>query len=262
MGAAWQWQGEGGAGFDSSVVQSMQRFLSSSQPRIRTLGGVRFDPQQQPAAEWERFGAYCFLLPQLEFLEAAECCLLACTVAWDRAAPAAASAATASAAGSTELAGAAGEAAELGQDLEPVACADARSAVERALLTLQQLQPPAPEAAAAVSVRRLSERQSPDEQQWGQAVGQLLGVLEDAPQPVHQPGTTLVNLDLDLAREEYQQNGQQVSGRAAGCWMLAQQVCGKCVCLAIWPGLQAAGCRRVSLRSASMILHCASADAS
>ena len=42
------------------------------------------DPQQQPAAEWERFGAYCFLLPQLEFLEAAECCLLACTVAWDR----------------------------------------------------------------------------------------------------------------------------------------------------------------------------------
>jgi isochorismate synthase/2-succinyl-5-enolpyruvyl-6-hydroxy-3-cyclohexene-1-carboxylate synthase/2-succinyl-6-hydroxy-2,4-cyclohexadiene-1-carboxylate synthase/O-succinylbenzoate synthase len=192
MGAAWQWQGEGGEGFGSGVVQSMQRFLSSSQPRIRTLGGVRFDPQQQPAAEWERFGAYCFLLPQLEFLEAAECCLLACTVAWDR-----------DAAASSGVS-------ELEQDPEPSPCADVHAAVERALRTLQRLQPPAPEAAAAVSVRRLSERQCPDEQQWGQAVGSLLDVLEDAPQPVQQPGTALVNLDLDLAREEYLQNGQQV----------------------------------------------------
>jgi hypothetical protein len=51
MGAAWLWQGGGGAGFDSAVVQSMQRFLPASQPRIRTLGGIRFDPDQAPAPE-------------------------------------------------------------------------------------------------------------------------------------------------------------------------------------------------------------------
>jgi isochorismate synthase/2-succinyl-5-enolpyruvyl-6-hydroxy-3-cyclohexene-1-carboxylate synthase/2-succinyl-6-hydroxy-2,4-cyclohexadiene-1-carboxylate synthase/O-succinylbenzoate synthase len=133
------------------------------------------------------------MLPQLELLEAAECCLLACTVAWD------ASAAV------SELPPSASEQAGLG-------CARAAEAVAQAQRALARLVPPAAEAATAVDVQRLSEAHCPDRQQWQQAVGALLQALEDSsPAPArHQPGTSLVNLDLGLARQEYAQNGQQV----------------------------------------------------
>jgi isochorismate synthase/2-succinyl-5-enolpyruvyl-6-hydroxy-3-cyclohexene-1-carboxylate synthase/2-succinyl-6-hydroxy-2,4-cyclohexadiene-1-carboxylate synthase/O-succinylbenzoate synthase len=141
------------------------------------------------------------MLPQLELLEAAECCLLACTVAWDAGAAA------------SELPPSVSEQAGLG-------CALAADAVAQAQRVLARLVPPASEAAAAVDVQRLSEAHCPDRQQWQQAVGALLQALEEAPQQGHQPGTSLVNMDLGLARQEYLQNGQQV-GRGQGRWGLA-----------------------------------------
>ena len=41
IGAAWLWQGRGGQGFDPKVMTQLQRFLSSDQPRVKVLGGVR-----------------------------------------------------------------------------------------------------------------------------------------------------------------------------------------------------------------------------
>ena len=63
-------------------MRGMQAFLSEGAPRVRALGGSRFDPAAAPAAEWAPFGAFCMLLPRLELLEAATCSLLACTLAW------------------------------------------------------------------------------------------------------------------------------------------------------------------------------------
>ena len=60
----------------------MEAFLSSAAPRVRVLGGTRFDGAGAHAPEWAAFGSYCFLLPRLELLEAAGCCLLSCTLAW------------------------------------------------------------------------------------------------------------------------------------------------------------------------------------
>jgi hypothetical protein len=65
-----------------AVVRSIQAFLSAGAPRVRALGGARFDPAAAPAAEWAPFGSFCLLLPRLELLEAATCSLLACTLAW------------------------------------------------------------------------------------------------------------------------------------------------------------------------------------
>ena len=61
----------------------MQRFLSPACPRVRVIGGTRFNPDQQPAPEWAAFGSYCFALPLLEFTEASDSNLLAVTLAWD-----------------------------------------------------------------------------------------------------------------------------------------------------------------------------------
>jgi len=71
-----------GAAWTQAVVRSIQAFLSAGAPRVRALGGARFDPAAAPAAEWAPFGSFCLLLPRLELLEAATCSLLACTLAW------------------------------------------------------------------------------------------------------------------------------------------------------------------------------------
>ncbi len=63
-------------------LRRMEAFLSSAAPRVRVLGGTRFDGAGAHAPEWAAFGSYCFLLPRLELLEAAGCCLLSCTLAW------------------------------------------------------------------------------------------------------------------------------------------------------------------------------------
>ncbi|KIY97080.1 Isochorismate synthase 2, partial [Monoraphidium neglectum] len=83
LGAAWLWRGDGGVPFGEEQLTGVQRMLSEAQPRIRVLGGTRFDSQQAPAPEWEPFGSFCFLLPQIEYLEAADCALLSLNMAWD-----------------------------------------------------------------------------------------------------------------------------------------------------------------------------------
>ena len=60
----------------------MAAFLSLSHPRVRALGGTRFNEASQPSPEWSSFGSFCFMIPRLELLEAAGCCLLSCTLAW------------------------------------------------------------------------------------------------------------------------------------------------------------------------------------
>jgi hypothetical protein len=68
VGTAWRWQGQGqaGGGLDEEAVQEIQSFLSEDSPRVRALGGARFDSQGQPSDEWQEFGSYCFMLPRFE----------------------------------------------------------------------------------------------------------------------------------------------------------------------------------------------------
>jgi hypothetical protein len=76
-------QGPAGQPLGSGALASMGSFLSEGAPRVRVLGGARFDGREgTPSPEWAPFGAYCFLLPRLELLEAAGCALLSCTLAW------------------------------------------------------------------------------------------------------------------------------------------------------------------------------------
>ncbi len=75
-------QGAPGEPLSAEGLAAMEAFLSAASPRVRLLGGTRFDGCTAPSPEWAAFGSYCFLLPRLELLEAAGCCLLSCTVAW------------------------------------------------------------------------------------------------------------------------------------------------------------------------------------
>lgn len=81
--SAFACQGTAGQPLGSGALGSMAPFLSEAAPRVRVLGGARFDGREAaPSHEWAPFGSYCFLLPRLELLEAAGCALLACTLAW------------------------------------------------------------------------------------------------------------------------------------------------------------------------------------
>lgn len=59
VGAAWLWRGAPGSGFSAGVMSSLSRFLSTDQPRVRVLGGVRFDPASQAGQEWQVGGCEC-----------------------------------------------------------------------------------------------------------------------------------------------------------------------------------------------------------
>ena len=64
VGAAWTWQGQAGQPLDESAVASIQAFLSADKPRIRAVGGARFDSSREPSQEWQEFGSYLFMLPR------------------------------------------------------------------------------------------------------------------------------------------------------------------------------------------------------
>lgn len=64
LGAAWLWQGAAGEPLSPQAVQEMANFLSTAHPRLRVLGGSRFNTSQTPATEWAEFGSYCFMLPR------------------------------------------------------------------------------------------------------------------------------------------------------------------------------------------------------
>ncbi len=147
---------------------------------------------QQPAPEWESFGASCFALPLVELVEAADGCVLATTLAWDGAA------------------GNAGGAATRG-----VGSASPDQAAARALEALASLKPPAPLSASAMQLERSDPPPAgghlPDERTWHAAMGQVLAELEQsaAGSSGAQVGGNQDDPSLDLARQEYLTNGQQ-----------------------------------------------------
>ncbi|XP_008239833.1 PREDICTED: isochorismate synthase 2, chloroplastic-like [Prunus mume] len=65
--------------------KSLKRFLSTQCPLIRTYGAIRFDARANISSEWEAFGYFYFMVPQVEFDELEEGSMLAATVAWDNA---------------------------------------------------------------------------------------------------------------------------------------------------------------------------------
>ncbi|KAL9255616.1 Isochorismate synthase, chloroplastic-like protein [Drosera capensis] len=63
--------------------RSIKRFLSKSCPRIRAYGAIRFDSKADISKEWEAFGSFYFMVPQVELNEFEGSSLLAVYVAWD-----------------------------------------------------------------------------------------------------------------------------------------------------------------------------------
>ena len=45
-------------------MQDIQSFLNPASPRLRALGGGRFDQHQAPSPEWAAFGSFLFMLPR------------------------------------------------------------------------------------------------------------------------------------------------------------------------------------------------------
>ncbi|XP_022972451.1 isochorismate synthase 2, chloroplastic isoform X1 [Cucurbita maxima] len=71
--------------FSNSDWASIKRFLSKKCPLIRAFGGIRFDSRANISPEWEPFGSFYFMVPQVEFDEFEDDSILAATVAWDHA---------------------------------------------------------------------------------------------------------------------------------------------------------------------------------
>ncbi|GLC45490.1 hypothetical protein PLESTM_001741500 [Pleodorina starrii] len=196
-GAAWRWWGPGGGGFDSRVVSALQRFLSPDQPRVRILGGVRFDPRRAPDPEWAPFGSHCFVLPLLELTEAEDACLLAVTLAWD---PAAAADAAAAERGPIPAAGGFS------------GCASLAEAAARAEAALRLMRPPAPASAYGLRVSRSDPQHCPSRPEWDAHMAALLGGLQeggDTGGPAAAAAALASLLDTGLARQEYLTHGQQ-----------------------------------------------------
>ncbi|KAJ6882091.1 isochorismate synthase [Populus alba x Populus x berolinensis] len=65
--------------------KSIKRFLSANCPLIRAYGAIRFDARADISPEWEPFGSFYFIIPQVELDELDGCSMLATTIAWDNA---------------------------------------------------------------------------------------------------------------------------------------------------------------------------------
>ncbi|KAM0929018.1 hypothetical protein ACQ4PT_001862 [Festuca glaucescens] len=63
--------------------RAIKRFLSRDCPLIRAYGAIRFDATSDASVEWEDYGAFYFVVPQVEFNELEESSVLATTIAWD-----------------------------------------------------------------------------------------------------------------------------------------------------------------------------------
>ncbi|CAN1749360.1 Isochorismate synthase, chloroplastic [Linum perenne] len=63
--------------------RSIKRFLSADCPLIRAYGAIRFDAGSNVSAEWEAFGSFYFIIPQVELDELEGSSMLAATIAWD-----------------------------------------------------------------------------------------------------------------------------------------------------------------------------------
>uniref|UniRef100_A0A6N2KRR3 Chorismate-utilising enzyme C-terminal domain-containing protein n=1 Tax=Salix viminalis TaxID=40686 RepID=A0A6N2KRR3_SALVM len=71
--------------FQYNDWKSIKRFLSASCPLIRAYGAIRFDARANISSEWEAFGSFYFIIPQVELDELDGCSMLATTIAWDNA---------------------------------------------------------------------------------------------------------------------------------------------------------------------------------
>ncbi|EXB20726.1 Isochorismate synthase [Morus notabilis] len=69
--------------FSYSHWKSIKRFLSRECPLIRAYGVIRFDARSNMSPEWEAFGSFYFMVPQVEFDEFEHNSMLAATIAWD-----------------------------------------------------------------------------------------------------------------------------------------------------------------------------------
>ncbi|XP_050375608.1 isochorismate synthase 1, chloroplastic-like [Argentina anserina] len=63
--------------------KSLKRFLSTECPLIRAYGAIRFDARANISSEWEAFGYFYFMVPQVELDELENSSILATTIAWD-----------------------------------------------------------------------------------------------------------------------------------------------------------------------------------
>ncbi len=50
------------------ILRELHQKLLRSHPKVRYFGGFRFDPRQEPAAEWKSFGRYQFIVPRFEIV--------------------------------------------------------------------------------------------------------------------------------------------------------------------------------------------------
>ncbi|KAJ8771872.1 hypothetical protein K2173_027049 [Erythroxylum novogranatense] len=71
--------------FSYNDWKSIKRFLSAKCPLVRAYGAIRFDAKADISSEWEAFGYFYFVIPQVEFDEFEGSSMLAATVAWDMA---------------------------------------------------------------------------------------------------------------------------------------------------------------------------------
>ncbi|CAN6217418.1 unnamed protein product [Urochloa humidicola] len=59
------------------------RAIKRDCPLIRAYGAIRFDATSDVSVEWEDYGSFYFIVPQVEFNELEESSVLATTIAWD-----------------------------------------------------------------------------------------------------------------------------------------------------------------------------------
>ncbi|KAL6846319.1 hypothetical protein ACP4OV_023767 [Aristida adscensionis] len=59
------------------------RAIKRDCPLIRAYGAIRFDATSDASVEWEDYGSFYFIVPQVEFNELEESSVLATTIAWD-----------------------------------------------------------------------------------------------------------------------------------------------------------------------------------
>ncbi|CAL0324440.1 unnamed protein product [Lupinus luteus] len=65
--------------------RSIRRFLSERCPLIRAYGAIRFNAKAKVSSEWQAFGSFYFMIPQVEFNELEGGSMLTTTIAWDNA---------------------------------------------------------------------------------------------------------------------------------------------------------------------------------
>ncbi|KAG9139695.1 hypothetical protein Leryth_021160 [Lithospermum erythrorhizon] len=69
--------------FSLNDWRAIRRFLSKKCPLLHAYGAIRFDSSPYIGSEWEPFGSFYFMIPQVELDELDRSSIIAATVAWD-----------------------------------------------------------------------------------------------------------------------------------------------------------------------------------